>query len=139
VTTACVEHVDLDYMCRRLEEDYERHTKFLADVGVSGSDADTDQLIVQQLITNSRQALTDIATAIQAIVDGSYGLCGHCGQRIARERLEVRPQAAYCVDCEERVSERPAPEPLQPPVNPRRAGRAPATRAASRRGLRHAS
>jgi hypothetical protein len=55
------------------------------------------------------------------------------------ERLEARPQGAYCVDCDERVSARPAPAWPQPAVNPRRAGRAPATRAASRRGLRHAS
>jgi DnaK suppressor protein len=139
VTTACFEHVDLDSMWRRLEEDYERHTQLLADARTSEAQSDTDQLIVQQQITSSRQALTDIATAIQAIVDGRYGVCARCADWIAAERLEARPQAAFCVSCAERVDKQLAPVRPQPAVNPRLAGRALATRAASRPALRRAS
>jgi RNA polymerase-binding transcription factor DksA len=139
VTTAGFEHVDLDSMWRRLEEDYERHTQLLANARTSAAQSDTDQLIGQQLIARSRQALADIATAIQAIVDGRYGVCGRCAGWIAVERLEARPQAVYCVPCAARVDESLATARPLPAINPRLAGRALATRAASRPALRRAS
>jgi RNA polymerase-binding protein DksA len=37
--------------------------------------------------------------ALSRIEDRSYGFCTHCGQPIARERLEARPVAELCIDC----------------------------------------
>jgi DnaK suppressor protein len=46
-----------------------------------------------------RQEISDIEHALEKFEKGNYGLCENCGQPIDPERLEVLPQAAYCVNC----------------------------------------
>jgi DnaK suppressor protein len=46
-----------------------------------------------------RQEMSDIEHALEKFEKGTYGLCENCGQPIDPERLEVLPQAAYCVNC----------------------------------------
>jgi DnaK suppressor protein len=46
-----------------------------------------------------RQEMSDIEHALEKFEKGTYGLCENCGKPIALERLEVLPQAAYCVNC----------------------------------------
>ena len=41
--------------------------------------------------------------AIEALVAGHYGICNRCQQPIAKERLEARPDAKYCVRCQEEI------------------------------------
>jgi len=46
-----------------------------------------------------RQEMSDIEHALEKFEKGTYGLCENCGQPIDPERLEVLPQAAYCMKC----------------------------------------
>jgi DnaK suppressor protein len=46
------------------------------------------------------RTIGDIDSALARIAAGTYGACVHCGNPIARERLEFRPFAAGCVGCE---------------------------------------
>jgi DnaK suppressor protein len=46
-----------------------------------------------------RQEMSDIEHALEKFEKGTYGLCENCGQPIDPERLEVLPQAAYCINC----------------------------------------
>jgi len=46
-----------------------------------------------------RQEMSDIDRALEKFDKGTYGLCENCGQPIDPERLEVLPQAAYCMKC----------------------------------------
>ena len=32
--------------------------------------------------------------------EGSYGICENCGGEISKERLEARPEATLCIDCQ---------------------------------------
>lgn len=41
-----------------------------------------------------------ILEAIQRINSGVYGTCGTCGQSIDLERLEIIPEATFCVTCQ---------------------------------------
>jgi DnaK suppressor protein len=43
--------------------------------------------------------LKKIDTALQKIVDGTYGECESCGEQIAVARLLARPVAQLCIDC----------------------------------------
>jgi DnaK suppressor protein len=43
--------------------------------------------------------LADVRHALHKLEAGSYGICDSCGQPIAMERLQARPQAAMCVPC----------------------------------------
>ncbi len=49
-----------------------------------------------------KQLAQALRGALQRIEDGSYGLCLHCGEAIAHARLEARPEATLCVDCQQK-------------------------------------
>lgn len=44
--------------------------------------------------------LKEIETALKKLKKGTYGLCENCGKKIDVRRLEVKPQAVYCLKCE---------------------------------------
>ena len=68
-------------------------------------DADDQAVEVQDDASLEAQALLihrDMASvhrALERIAKGTYGECVRCGSDIAPERLEVRPEAALCIDC----------------------------------------
>ncbi|MBV8591198.1 MAG: TraR/DksA C4-type zinc finger protein [Acetobacteraceae bacterium] len=49
--------------------------------------------VVQRII------LQEVVHALGKFDDGSYGICEGCGNLIPLDRLEIRPQAALCLDC----------------------------------------
>ena len=52
---------------------------------------------------NRDQKLIDkIQQRLQAIEDGSYGICEDCAEPIAIARLKARPVTSYCIDCKTR-------------------------------------
>ena len=54
---------------------------------------------------NSETVLAAIEAALRRIDAGTYGICERCGKQIPAERLEARPWAALCIDCQ-RTAER---------------------------------
>jgi YteA family regulatory protein len=47
---------------------------------------------------HTEKELKDIADALQAIEEGTYGKCKECGKDIQLERLEALPTVLYCKD-----------------------------------------
>ena len=43
-----------------------------------------------------------VQAAMRAREQGTYGTCQECGRAIPPERLEARPEATLCVDCQRR-------------------------------------
>ena len=43
-----------------------------------------------------------VQEAMQRRAEGRYGICEDCGQPIPTERLEARPHATFCVDCQKK-------------------------------------
>lgn len=54
-----------------------------------------------KLAASARMVLADVEAALARMDDGSYGRCHLCGRPIARERLEIVPQARYCARCQQ--------------------------------------
>ncbi len=54
------------------------------------------------LITLERK-LESIQAALRAMDKGLYGVCERCGKQIDPARLEVRPDATLCLDCQREV------------------------------------
>lgn len=54
-----------------------------------------------QLAASARMVLADVEAALARMADGSYGACHLCRGPIARERLEIVPQARYCARCQQ--------------------------------------
>ena len=59
--------------------------------------------ILLSLNDGQRTILADIDDALDRIKDGKYGICIECEDEIGSKRLEVRPQAKYCIDCKTEI------------------------------------
>jgi DnaK suppressor protein len=42
-----------------------------------------------------------VAMALVRIQDGTFGTCSHCGDEIARRRLEAVPWTPFCICCQQ--------------------------------------
>lgn len=72
---------------------YDNH---LADTATETYDRELDYTLEE----NSEHVLADIDAALKRIEDGAYGICSNCGKPISSERLEARPWATLCIDCQ---------------------------------------
>ncbi len=59
-----------------------------------------DREIDYTLEEHSEQVLAQIDASLTRIEDGTFGTCTNCGKPIAEERLEARPWASLCIDCQ---------------------------------------
>jgi RNA polymerase-binding transcription factor len=81
-------------------------------VGGAGDDqadagAKTFQREYELALTENARDLRDLAErALARIDDGTYGICGSCGQPIGKARLEAFPRATLCVTCKQREERR---------------------------------
>ncbi|MHB2024226.1 MAG: TraR/DksA C4-type zinc finger protein [Mycobacteriales bacterium] len=110
--------VDLDAQRKRLEErlaeldgstsvlqgehgdpgelsDYDQHP---ADSATNLSDTDREEAVLE-IVNRERHA---IVAALARLNAGSYGSCVECGAQLPDERLEARPEASRCVNCQQR-------------------------------------
>lgn len=55
------------------------------------------------LIMALERRLESINAALRAIDKGQYGTCERCGEQIDPARLEVKPDATLCLDCQREV------------------------------------
>jgi RNA polymerase-binding protein DksA len=81
---------------------------------VSQHPADTADFTYQRELQQSMQQLLDreaaqVEAALRARESGTYGLCENCGQSISPERLEARPEATQCIECQRRAETRRNP------------------------------
>ncbi|WP_185949767.1 TraR/DksA family transcriptional regulator [Microbispora sp. KK1-11] len=74
----------------------------LADAGADLTDADRTRAMLDAA---SRQR-TAVLAALRRLDDGGYGRCVDCGTLVPEGRLEARPEAARCVQCQSRAERR---------------------------------
>lgn len=55
------------------------------------------------LIAVLERKLQDIDAALRSIEKGQYGICERCGEPIEEARLEVKPDATLCLNCQREV------------------------------------
>lgn len=55
------------------------------------------------LVVALERKLESVNAALRAIDKGKYGICERCGQPIDPARLEVRPDATLCLNCQREV------------------------------------
>jgi DnaK suppressor protein len=68
-----------------------------ADSGANLADADREEASVEILQAQQER----VREALARLDAGTYGQCVDCGQQLPDERLEVRPEAARCVSCQQ--------------------------------------
>jgi DnaK suppressor protein len=69
-----------------------------------------DAMLQQSMTRAGRDGLEvkrrQIRESLAAMDRGEYGFCRRCEEPIAFKRLKVRPEAAFCVACQERLERR---------------------------------
>jgi DnaK suppressor protein len=76
------------------------------DLAELGSDNFSQELTLS-LMGNEKEVLEQIASALERIKEGTYGICEECGKEIPEARLEAIPYAALCVRCTSRQENAP--------------------------------
>jgi DnaK suppressor protein len=56
--------------------------------------------LLMSLSENERGKLMEVDEALDRIENGAFGMCEECGEPIAVKRLEVVPDARYCIECQ---------------------------------------
>jgi len=95
------EQAKLEDQLRQLEvAEYESvgYSNHMADDGTDAFDQAVDMALKHKV----EASLEEVERALAKFDNGTYGICEACGARIDRARLEVLPQAMYCLDCQER-------------------------------------
>jgi RNA polymerase-binding protein DksA len=74
----------------------------LADTATETYDRELDYSLEE----NSEHVLADIDAALKRIEGGTFGVCTDCGSQIPEERLEARPWATLCIECQRKRERR---------------------------------
>lgn len=61
-----------------------------------------DNLSLEQELESG---LKDIASAMKAVGNGTYGVCKYCKQNIPEDRLRARPTSTSCVACKKTLTQ----------------------------------
>jgi len=67
---------------------------------VSRMDALQGQAMAQATRRTMAIQLTQCSSALQAVERGEYGLCRKCEEPVGIERLRVKPEAPFCLECQ---------------------------------------
>jgi RNA polymerase-binding protein DksA len=76
------------------------------EVDVDAEEGDPDLIEREKnvaLLSQLERKKEGIEAALRLIEKGKYGICERCGKEIPTERLEVRPDATLCVQCQVEV------------------------------------
>jgi DnaK suppressor protein len=70
-------------------------------------DTDFAQILSDRDVTDRLARLLDenreqVERALERLVEGKYGICEDCEERIPTERLKFKPEATRCVHCQSR-------------------------------------
>ena len=94
---------ELDAIRDRFEEQYESHTEKLARLLTRRGDRKAAVLNTAQ-VTAYRRALADTARTLQRMAERDFGRCQDCSSEIPIERLRIRPDLRYCLECQPAIS-----------------------------------
>lgn len=76
------------------------------EVDVDADEGDPDLIEREKnvaLVSQLERKREGVRAALRAIDKGNYGICERCGKEIGPERLEIRPDATLCVQCQVEV------------------------------------
>ncbi|MBO4274116.1 TraR/DksA family transcriptional regulator [Microbispora triticiradicis] len=93
---------ELDRSIGVLRAGTDRHDGSSADAGAGLTDADR----TRAMLDAAGRQRTAVLAALRRLDDGGYGRCVDCGSAVPDGRLEARPEAARCVQCQSRAERR---------------------------------
>lgn len=88
--------IELTDRLGRVEE--ELHSSHSQDFADQATEREQDEVLESEELV-FEQEIAQIEAAITRIDGGTYGDCQKCGAAIAPARLNVQPEAAFCIGC----------------------------------------
>jgi len=93
-----------DALRKALTGDLDAYREFAA-LNVVGDSVDAavdtaNDEISSQIVEIESRELGQIEHALQRIVEGAYGKCEFCGEKIAEARLNALPYTNSCIECQ---------------------------------------
>ena len=64
---------------------------------------ETDRNCTLRLRDRESKLIRRITQSLEAIEEGTYGVCDACGSDISINRLKARPIARYCIKCKTKL------------------------------------
>ena len=58
-----------------------------------------ERSLSQDICDRESLMIRKIQRSLADLANGDYGICEHCGEDIAIERLKVNPVARHCIEC----------------------------------------
>jgi DnaK suppressor protein len=102
------EREELQEQLSQLESDEYEGVGYGNHMADDGTEA-FEQTVGVGLRRGVESAMERVDLALTKLDDGTYGICEDCGGRIDRARLEVLPQAVYCLECQAEHEHRARP------------------------------
>lgn len=87
---------DLTARLAEIEQELESHSS--PDWEEMAVEQEQDE-VLEGMGLSGQQEMRMIEAALARIVDGEYGYCAKCGDRISEERLDVLPFTPFCRNC----------------------------------------
>ena len=101
---------ELNEQLREIEDELQRLRDFMkGEVDAEPEEGDPDLFEREKtlaLIRTQEGKLESVQWALRGIEVGTYGTCERCKEPIVPERLEIKPDAALCVGCQQEVEQR---------------------------------
>lgn len=88
------------YELRHLQEEIQGEIDVEAD---EGDEQITEHETAAILIAMLERKIQDIDRALDSLESGAYHSCARCGRQIEEERLIAKPDARYCIECQQAV------------------------------------
>lgn len=91
---------------RKLKEDsYSLGTNGIQDMADAASNSYNADILMS-ISNNDLRLLKELDSALDKIVNGTYGICEECDEEIGEKRLEANPVARYCITCKRQMEEK---------------------------------
>jgi DnaK suppressor protein len=90
----------LEFLKRLDDETQELDTDSVQDIGDRSVLSMSKESLFERT-SQQRIVLRMVEEALGRISDGSFGVCGSCGDDISARRLEALPWTQYCLRCQE--------------------------------------
>lgn len=59
--------------------------------------------VVDAIGNETAHSIRAINVALERIENGTYGICGSCGEQIGAARLKAIPEAIHCINCSDQA------------------------------------
>ena len=70
---------------------------------VSRIDAIQQQKMAESSNLRDKKLVIDLKASLDKLSNDDYGICQECDEEISIQRLQIKPESIYCINCQENL------------------------------------